>query len=78
MTARYVVTDLQAVEPDELTKRPDVTVEVADELDSMGFPRVTIVAETIDALTEYVWTHWGADDPAWFEAYVLDRIEVRP
>jgi hypothetical protein len=71
----YYVDDIQAVEPEALPDVEGVTVTVADDLDSMGFNRVTIAAETPEAIVDYVRQNWGTDDEDWLEEWVTNRIE---
>lgn len=79
MSARdkaYFVDDLQAVEPEYLEPREGIAVVVADDLDSMGFPRVTVLGPTREAVIEYVHDQWSGDaDPDWFQEWVVDRVE---
>lgn len=75
-TTVYFVDDIQAVEPDELPKPPKgVEVDVAEDLDSMGFPRVTVYGPTREAVIEYVREGWGDDDADWFQTYIVDRVQ---
>jgi hypothetical protein len=74
----FYVTDMQAVEPDTLEAQHGVRWEITEEADSMGFPRVTVSADKREDLIAYIADQWGADeDPAWFQEYVLDRVEMR-
>jgi hypothetical protein len=71
----FAVTDLQAVEPEALEASAGIRVEVDEELDSMGFPRVSVFGETRDQVIAYVRDQWGDDDPQWFAEYVVARVE---
>lgn len=72
----FAVEDLQACEPEALDwHRPDVVLFLHDGLDSMGFNRVTVTADTHEALISYVREFWGDDDEEWFAEYVVGRID---
>lgn len=71
----WMVDDLQSVEPDFLTPRDGITVELAPGLDGMGFNRVAVYGPTREAVVEYVRSEWGDDDAAWFDEWVLHRVE---
>lgn len=70
----YLLTDLQACEPDELPRDGDVVVHLHDETDDMGFPSVDLESPTETALLDYVREHWGDEDPDWFREYVVGRV----
>ena len=70
----YLLDYLQAVEPDALTTADGITVVVDDELDSMGFNRVSISGPTREAVVEYVRANWGDDDRDWFAEWVENRV----
>ena len=73
------VSYLQAVEPDALPAREGVAVEVDDELDGQGFPRVDVVGRDRDEVLAYVHEQWSGDeDPGWFAEYVVGRIHEVP
>ena len=73
----YSVTDLQACEPAALTKAEGVTVALSRELDSMGFHRADVFAQTREALLAYVVENWGDDSTTggWYSEWVLARVE---
>ena len=76
----FRVTDLQAVEPDELFKnKPEaIKVDVEEQLDSQGFNRVIVTAPTRGELLAFVLNNWG-DDAAtggWYQSHVVDRVEA--
>ena len=73
-TGRFYVNDLQAVEPDELEPADGIEVVLDDELDGMGFNRVTVYGPTPEDVVEYVRREWGDEDPEWFEEYVVARV----
>lgn len=70
----YRLSYLQAVEPEALPAREGLLVEVNDDLDGQGFPRVDVVADDRDVLIEYVREHWGDDDADWFREYVVGGV----
>lgn len=71
----YIVSDLQAVEPDQLAQVEGIQIRVAPEKDSMGFDRVDVIGPTIDATVEYVRSQWGDEDPDWFRDRVIMNCE---
>lgn len=74
---RFVVSYLQAVEPESLDAVEGIYVRVVEECDDMGFPRVDVFGPTRDAVISYVREQWCAEeDPAWFESYVVARVET--
>ena len=58
----FFVDYLQAVEPAELARVEGITVTVAAEADSMGFPTVTVEGPTREAVLDYVRSEWGTSD----------------
>ncbi len=72
----FVVTSLQAVEPDALKPQDGIVVTEDEAADSMGFPRVNVYGPTRDAVIEYVRREWGDEDPDWFADYVVARLSV--
>jgi hypothetical protein len=70
----WFVDDLQAVEPDELTKVEGVEVTVSPEKDSMGFDRVEVRTTSLSALLDYCRENWGDSDEKWFREWVVDRV----
>lgn len=75
-TPVYRVTDLQACEPGLLPRDRGVTVILDPELDGQGFARATLEAPSASALLGYVRENWGDEDKAWFEEYVVQRVEL--
>lgn len=75
---RFVVRDLQAIDPSELSQQPGIGHEVTVERDSMGFPRVDVYGPSRAVLIEYVRDNWGEDDPEWFAEHVEGRVETVP
>lgn len=73
----YTVSYLQACEVEEILAPNDdgVRVEIMEERDDMGFPRVYVVAPTRETLLEFIREHWGDDDDEWFNDYVVSRVE---
>lgn len=71
----FMVDDLQACEPDALTKQDGISVEITEQSDSMGFPRVAVKGDSREAIIDYVRENWGDDDTEWFADQVCDRIE---
>lgn len=70
----YEVDDLQACEPDELTLVAGIRVVIADELDSQGFPRATVIGPTRKAVLDYCGVNWGGSDDDWFQEWVVERV----
>lgn len=74
---RYAVSDLQVVERDDLERDLPEGVRLAYEpgKDSMGLDRVEVSALSREALVDFVRVNWGDDDDAWFQEWVVARIE---
>lgn len=73
----YFVDDVQAVEPESLVPMFGCEMEVAQEVDSMGFPRVTITGPSREAVASYVraqWMNYPDPDEEWFQRHIVDRI----
>jgi len=71
----YLVSNIQATEPEALPKAQGIRVTVEPEHDSMGFNTVTIEATSREVLLAYVREHWGSGDEEWLEEWVDRRIE---
>lgn len=76
----FVLTDIQACEPEALPAVDGVTVTVDVERDdtSAGCARVSIAAPTREAILDYVQLNWGTADGDWFEDYIVRRITEVP
>ncbi len=72
----FVITSLQAVEPDALQPQDGIVVTLDEAADSMGFPRVNVYGKTREAVIEYARREWGEEDPSWFADYVVARVDV--
>lgn len=69
----YHVEGLQACEPSALYSLPGViSVELDEELDSMGFNRATVHGRSRDDVVDYVRRNWGNEDTDWFREYVVE------
>lgn len=73
--SEYVIRDVQAAEPDQLTFGRGVCVTVHGETDSMGLNRVDLRG-TKTALRLYLLKHWGDTDAEWLRDTLNNAEEI--
>ena len=71
---RWIVDDLQSVEPESLEPRKYIELVIDPEPDNHGFARVSVSGPTREAVVEYVRSQWGDEDSGWFAEYVEARV----
>lgn len=71
----FVVTDIQACEPEALAHVPGIYITY-EGTDSMGLPSVSVYGATEKEVVDYIHDQWDGDvDPEWFQGYIVDRVE---
>jgi hypothetical protein len=70
----WSVAYLQAAEPDALPAAEGILVEIVEDADEMGLPRVDVSGPSREAVLDYIRAHWGDEDADWFDEYVAGRI----